>query len=527
MYYHNKSNNTGKWEQAQRVEIDFSALDIVAEMEQHTSTRLHPASRTGKQWVGACPYDDCSVDTDGFIVWPQLTERGCHFHCRGCLRSGDIIKLIREIKGLSFSQALDLLGLENPYHAGGGKGGSLAQLGRAGLPELPRTPLPAISAWSKEELALLTHYYPLMQRTLDSARPRAYLAQRGIPLEVAVEMGLGYIPAMSEIEKLGQEDAEGQRLPGKWCDRIIFPLQGYQGEQGFAGRALFLWDPGMDEHEHKQRLDQHNQQVESSLSEGDSSYAHTRRRKVLRWEKTSPAGYFNLACLGSGEEVLRVVEGEWDALAAIAAGCHNVVAMGTTLLDVERIPGHIFTILLGMDADNPGKSAAHKLAKTLRRKGLAVEIRLPVVGKDWSEAYRLHGIEGLAPLLAPPAPSIDLARFALTQEEMSTIAVADKQVELMKHCVICQMRMQDHEEVDFFYTPTGDCYCAQHWAFLQVVEQSNCCMCGAAATSFSPSGHMYCDTHYRCRRGHRPRWLQHPNGTWLCACYWDAPHPRS
>src|SRR5438270_2134987 len=95
--------------------LDFSSLDIIAEVERHTSTRLHPTSRTGKQFSGACPYDDCSVDTDGFTVWPHLTERGCHYYCRGCRRAGDIVKLIRDIRGYSFKQALDVLSIASPY----------------------------------------------------------------------------------------------------------------------------------------------------------------------------------------------------------------------------------------------------------------------------------------------------------------------------------------------------------------------------------------------------------------------------
>jgi hypothetical protein len=66
------------------MELNFSYVDVVGAVELYTSTRLRPASRTGKQWVGACPYDDCLVDDDGFVVWPDLTTRGRHYYCRGC-----------------------------------------------------------------------------------------------------------------------------------------------------------------------------------------------------------------------------------------------------------------------------------------------------------------------------------------------------------------------------------------------------------------------------------------------------------
>src|SRR5690242_18760706 len=99
----------------ERLEAAYYMLDIPAEVERQTGIRLHPVSRTGKQYGGACPYGDCSVDTDGFSVWPILTTRGRHYYCRGCRRSGDILKLVQDIKGLGFSDACRELGIPNPY----------------------------------------------------------------------------------------------------------------------------------------------------------------------------------------------------------------------------------------------------------------------------------------------------------------------------------------------------------------------------------------------------------------------------
>ena len=48
------------------------------------------------------------------MVWPVLTPRGKHYYCRGCKRSGDILKLVRDIKGLGFSDACQALGIPNP-----------------------------------------------------------------------------------------------------------------------------------------------------------------------------------------------------------------------------------------------------------------------------------------------------------------------------------------------------------------------------------------------------------------------------
>ncbi len=85
---------------------DFVHLDIPSVVEQHTSTRLYPG-RT--QCSGACPFDDCPGDTDGFIVFYELSKQGRHYYCRTCKRSGDIVKLLQDIKGISFSEARTLL----------------------------------------------------------------------------------------------------------------------------------------------------------------------------------------------------------------------------------------------------------------------------------------------------------------------------------------------------------------------------------------------------------------------------------
>jgi hypothetical protein len=82
-----------------------------------------------------------------------------------------------------------------------------------------------------------------MRARVTDDRPRAYLAARRISYEVAEAADVGYIPA----------DA---RLPTnlrKWCDRLIFPLAGPDG-QGYAGRSLWGWRPGMDENAHKALL---------------------------------------------------------------------------------------------------------------------------------------------------------------------------------------------------------------------------------------------------------------------------------
>src|SRR6266550_7702929 len=176
----------------ERLEAAFYTLDVPTEVERHTGTRLHLVSRTGKQYGGACPFEDCSVDTDGFMVWPVLTPRGKHYHCRGCRRSGDILKLIQDIKGLGFSDACRELGIQNPYFVDGDPGQNFSK------PQIKRRVSQA-EKWQIDELAYLNSLYPRAQLALQRDRARAYLAERTIPFELADTQELGYIPALSEV----------------------------------------------------------------------------------------------------------------------------------------------------------------------------------------------------------------------------------------------------------------------------------------------------------------------------------------
>jgi len=344
--------------------LDFSILDIPAEVERHTSTRLHPTSRSGKQFSGACPYDDCSVDTDGFTVWRELTNRGRHYYCRGCQRSGDIVKLLQDIRGYSFRQACEVLGITSTYSPG---------TSIHTPPKTPKTHAPS------QDCLILRELYPRARLALNQPRARAYLAQRGIPFDLACELGLAYIPPFDLT-------TDARRTLDDWQDRIIFPLTSRHG-QGFTGRALACWEPGMDENEHKQLLDEH---------------------KILRYKATYPAGYFHALVLETCDHVT-FVEGAFDASALIAGGISDALATCGTSLDVAAIPVRICDATLAYDGDEKGQEAAEQVRKALRCVGITPRVCTPPqdeLGKDWSERYRLHGRAGIAALIAVLASEI-------------------------------------------------------------------------------------------------------------------------
>jgi len=378
----------------ERLEAAFYMLDIPAEVERHTSTRLsRPDSK--KQYNGACPFEDCSADTNGFIVWAELTSRGRHFYCRGCRRSGDILKLVRDIKGLGFTDACIELGIPNPYL----DGDSAVILFSS---QVKRRASKA-EQWQLDELAYLTNIYQRAKLTLKRDRARAYLTERAIPFELAVEHGLGYVPALSEVEHPTPELERFRR----WCDRIIFPICTPKGEIGYCGRSLFLWEPGIDEDEHKRRIDAYNHQMKEQ--HGDKALWH----QMPRWKYTYQQGFFNWQAVKEFDTLV-FVEGGFDALACMASGILNAIPIGTTGLDAGMLPINVCSAIMGLDIDGPGRKAAKDLSKGLRRKGVDVQICTPTDSKDWSAAYRIHGMQGLKPLIETVG-SISLCATCLDQ----------------------------------------------------------------------------------------------------------------
>jgi hypothetical protein len=231
--------------------------------------------------------------------------------------------------------------------------------------------------WQREELGALSRLNERMTAALvRSQRAQRYLAERDIPLSIASRAGVGYLPPVI-APQLSSEHSLLQR----WAARIIFPLT-TPTDQGYIGRTLWHWQPGMDENMHKAVLDEY--------------------RGVRRWIKTNPAGWF---CVPFEQLAGRLimVEGAFDRLTLLAAGFdeREVVALVGTALPVEWLPPQVHTVVLALDSDQGGQEASRRMADQLMQEGFAAEICLPPSdrwGKDWNERWRQIGQEGIRPL---------------------------------------------------------------------------------------------------------------------------------
>ena len=238
--------------------------------------------------------------------------------------------------------------------------------------------------WQREEIAALTTLTPQLHASLaSSSRARAYLDERGISCAVAEASGIGYL-SRSAWEHAALPAAQ-RTLLTRWIGRLIFPLHSPDG-QGFIGRTLLKWEPGMNENTHKDLLDQ-------------PGAPH-------RWIKTCPAGWFGFAEPACLLEQVILVEGSFDRLALLAAGLPAtlvVALVGTVARPTwfTHYAPQVHRILLALDADSGGKVATERLAKTFREAGLDVTHCSPPCdgrGKDWSERFRQLGPQCIWPL---------------------------------------------------------------------------------------------------------------------------------
>jgi DNA primase len=178
---------------------------------------------------------------------------------------------------------------------------------------------------------------------------------------------------------------EQQRLLKRWIGRIIFPLWS-PGGQGFIGRTLLKWEPGMDENAHKALLDQ--------------------KGAPRRWIKTNPAGWSGFDAPTYLAERVVLVEGGFDRLALLAAGlpANAVIALvGTSARTawLTQFAPQVKGVVLALDADNGGEAAMERLAGEFRRAGFIVTQCPPPHdqwGKDWSERFRKLGPQSIWPL---------------------------------------------------------------------------------------------------------------------------------
>ena len=293
----------------------------------------------GRVRQGVCPFHD---EGEGSFTVYGDTER---FYCFGCGAGGDVLDFVQRSEGLSLPEAMRKLG---------GAGTSLTATVR-----------PAVNRRTKPESlpprdpALLTaaaRYYASQLRR--SPEAREYLASRGIGLDTALRLGLGYAPGHG-LEEALEAAGFGERRVG---DSGLFVGR---GAERFAGMILVP-------------------EVAGGLVRWLAGRAIDPGRTPRFQAPPGPKPVLGLGRLGGHPSWVVLTEGVFDWLALAHWGIPACAALGTRGMErVASALGACPRVFLAFDNDDPGAEAAGQLAALLGR--WAAIVMLPVSVGDVAE----------------------------------------------------------------------------------------------------------------------------------------------
>lgn len=347
-----------------------SSVDIVQVIGERVRLRKSGAAR----YTGLCPFH--SEKTPSFSV-----HAGHQFYkCFGCGVSGDVIKFVQEIEGISFYEALKLLaerhGIPMPKRAGYADADTRL---RAAL-------------FQMQEIAA-----EAFRRQLEGAagaEARGYLERRGVPAETAAEFGVGYsersgrhLLRLLEQQNFTAEQLEASGLVARRQDgggfydrfrnRLMFPIHNETGKViGFGGRAL--------------------------AADDEPKYLNSSETPIYKKS-------YVLYNLHRAKDAVRkldrvvLVEGYMDVIGVFAAGVREVVATCGTALTTQQVQAmkrHAGRIVVNFDPDAAGERAAERSISLLLEEGLHVRIVELDGGLDPDEYCKERGAEAYVSKLA-------------------------------------------------------------------------------------------------------------------------------
>ena len=325
--------------------------------------------RTGADYRGPCPFH--GGQHRNFAVIPRKNR----YYCFVCKAAGDVFSWYMNRAGLDYPSAVRevarSVGIQVPE--------SHERKG----PD-PREPyyqaIAAAHDWFKRQLI----------EGPDAQHARNYLAGRAIEPEQIELLELGYAPKstsfMVEMGRLGlnektlleagllAERHDGKVIP-RFRDRLLFPIHDIRGKTvGFGGRLL---GPGEPKYL--------NSPESPVFHKGGTLYNLHAARQAIRKE----------------EQVI-IVEGYFDVIRLVLAGCENVVAPLGTALTAEQaalLKRYAPTATLLLDSDSAGLKATFRAGDELLRHQVRVRVATMPEGEDPDTLVRATGMAGLQEVL--------------------------------------------------------------------------------------------------------------------------------
>ncbi|MBK5969942.1 MULTISPECIES: DNA primase [Thiorhodovibrio] len=337
-----------------------------------------PLRPAGQLYKACCPFHQ--EKTPSFIVTPGRQS----YHCFGCGVHGDAISFLMEYDRMNFPEAIEELASR--------AGIALPEAGATGEPDTPAPDLSPLYQVLEDAAAL----YCAQLR--EDPRAIAYLKERGLTGEIAMEFGLGFAPQGWDflLSRLGRDSARQQALIDaglvierekdgetrrydRFRNRIMFPIRDRRGRViAFGGRVL-------DQSEPKYL----NSPETPVYHKGGELYglfeARERQRQLSR---------------------LLIVEGYMDVIALTQFGLPYAVATlgtATTADQVQRLKRQADELIYCFDGDKAGRAAAWKALRVslpFAAERLTLRFLLLPPGHDPDSLLRAEGLDAFETRLA-------------------------------------------------------------------------------------------------------------------------------
>lgn len=351
------------------IKNSVNIVDVIGEVVQLT--------KAGRNFLGLCPFH--GEKTPSFNV----VEDKQFYHCFGCGKSGDVFKFIEDYRGVSFMEAVQIVGDQV-----GIKVQALAPSQSRAQQADGKQPFYEIH----QEAAKF--YHAILMTTKMGEAARQYLYDRGLDDEVLRHFQIGLAPAEGNYlyqsvsgkfsENIMAESglfhiSDMGTMYDAFQDRIMFPLSDDTGRViAFSGR---LW----------------REQAEGTKPQGK----YKNSRSTLLFNKSYELYHLDKAKqVAKKNHELYLMEGFMDVIAAYRAGIENAVASMGTALTREHV-AHLskFTkkVILAYDGDKAGRLATAKALEVLEKQEVEV-VQIPDQ-MDPDEYLKKNSPQALADLL--------------------------------------------------------------------------------------------------------------------------------
>ena len=351
------------------IKNSVNIVDVIGEVVQLT--------KAGRNFLGLCPFH--GEKTPSFNV----VEDKQFYHCFGCGRSGDVFKFIEDYRGVSFMEAVQIVGDQV---------GIRVQT----LPPSQSRPQQADEKQPFYEIhqEAAKFYHAILMTTKMGEEARQYLYDRGLDDEVLRHFQIGLAPAEGNylLQSVSGKFSENILADSglfhisdrgimydAFQDRIMFPLSDDTGRViAFSGR---IWrDP-----------------IEGAKPQGK----YKNSRGTLLFNKSYELYHLDKAKqVAKKNHELYLMEGFMDVIAAYRAGIENAVASMGTALTQEHV-AHLskFTkkVILAYDGDKAGRLATAKALEVLEKQEVEV-VQIPDQ-MDPDEYLNKNSPQALADLL--------------------------------------------------------------------------------------------------------------------------------